>query len=138
LIDFTRDGGAEPGIINVYLSNRVRGCGTAYFDCQDKACLFIVASTKCSPLLFTKQVGMLMGAGADPENQAGTRWPYGYGRIVERVNFTQTVMGGQLNAPRLPYFSNPNIWWKGFVLGVKGRQDNSRVLNMRRYEFLQY
>ncbi len=124
------------GTIQVYLSDKVRGCGITFPDCQRLGCMFIVASTLCDPLLFVRQLGFLMSAGTEPENQVPpSRFPYAYARIIERKHFTQTVMGSQLNAPRIPYFSTPSVWYKGWVLGVKNRQDNARVLTMRRYDW---
>ncbi len=78
-----------------------------------------------------------MGAGSDAETHGPPgRFPYNFARILERVNYTQTVMGGQIGRPRIPYFSNPRVTYRGLVTGIKGRQDNARVLFERRYDWV--
>jgi hypothetical protein len=133
-------GGSSIGIL---LSGLVRGCGMSHMDCQGPgiACAYGVVSVLCDPLHLAKSVGFIMGAGPDPASRLPSRFPYNQGRILERINFTNTVMANvQVGGIKIPYFSNPTVWYQGMQTGIKDRQDNAKVLTITRFSIahLQY
>jgi len=74
------------------------------------------------------ELGHNQGNMHDPDNSsyAGV-YPYSYGYRVCGV--FHDVMSYSCSSPRIPYFSNPNVYYNGQPTGVANYQDTARSMN---------
>jgi hypothetical protein len=74
------------------------------------------------------ELGHNQGNMHDPDNSsyAGV-YPYSYGYRICGV--FHDVMSYACNSPRIPYFSNPNVYYNGQPTGVANYQDTARSMN---------
>ena len=119
--------------------NRPEACGQAAGIMVNPATAFAAVHYGCATgyYSFAHELGHLMGARHDEGNNSSqTPFPYGHGfqRPSPSANEAfRTVMAYQCKAPdkcepRVPYWSNPNIRYKGVPTGTAADY-NARVLN---------
>ncbi len=119
--------------------NRPEACGQAAGIMANPATAFAAVHYGCATgyYSFAHELGHLMGARHD-EGHDSTQTPFPYGHAFQRPSPTateafRTVMAYQCNAPdkcdpRVPYWSNPGIRFKGVATGATA-DNNARVLN---------
>jgi hypothetical protein len=123
IVTMIGNGYASTGVCGVgYLMNRP---GTWFqswaFNVVDRSCA-------AGYLSYAHEVGHNEGLLHDPANSTGTpSYPYAYGYQDPSGAF-RTVMsyGG---AQRIPFFSNPNVFYNGLVTGT-ATQNNAAALNL--------
>ncbi len=119
--------------------NRPEACGLAAGIMADPATAFAAVHYGCATgyYSFAHELGHLMGARHDEgHDPTGTPFPYGHGfqQPSPSANAAfRTVMAYQCKAPdtcdpRVPYWSNPDIRYKGAPAGATA-DNNARVLN---------
>ncbi len=84
---------------------------------------------------FAHEIGHLQGARHDFSNDPSILpYPYGHG-YRDQANGFRTIMaypcisGGVDLCPRIPYWSSPNNYYLGHVLGIENLANDSRVLS---------
>lgn len=113
-------------------------CGVAYQNSNNAipAWGFSLIDRNCtSGLTVPHELGHNLGAGHDRANQTSAAFSYSFGWVSIAGDF-RTIMtyenrgcpGG--SCARVPYFSNPNLTYKGFPLGKADSEDNSRTINI--------
>lgn len=117
------------------ISNSTDNCGVGYLmESGLPSYAFSVTARTCAVgnLSFAHELGHNMGSQHNPENGDGATHPFGYGHYVNGV--FRTVMSYVNQCPsgclRRPFFSNPELTFGGFPLGVDGERDNARSINM--------
>ncbi len=119
--------------------NRPEACGQAAGIMVNPATAFAAVHYGCATgyYSFAHELGHLMGARHDEGNDSSqTPFPYGHGFQRPSPSANQafrTVMAYQCKAPdkcepRVAYWSNPGIRYKGVAAGTAG-DNNARVLN---------
>lgn len=74
------------------------------------------------------ELGHNQGNTHDPDNSSNAGvFPYSYGYRLCGV--FHDVMSYACNSPRVPYFSNPNVYYNGQPTGVANYQDTARSMN---------
>lgn len=82
----------------------------------------VVARTCVSGLTFPHELGHNMGCAHDRDNAGSASWPYAYGYRTPN-NLYRTVMAYSPGT-RVAYFSNPDVTYQGYVMGVPINQPN--------------
>ena len=107
-------------------------CGMARVMATESSAFAVVHYTCATGnYSFQHEIGHLQGARhnkeADPEM---TPFSYGHGHY-NQVKKWRTIMSYDCTAgcPRIPYWSNPNVKYKGDVTGTDDECNNARVLN---------
>lgn len=91
----------------------------------------VTARANCGAFVFAHELGHNMGCAHDRDNAGGASWPYAYGYRTPGSSF-RTVMA---YSPGLwsPYFSNPDVIYQGFPMGVPVNQPapchNAQAIN---------
>jgi hypothetical protein len=118
----------------VLLIDNAQYCGTAAAILATESTAFAVVHFTCATgyYSFAHEIGHLQGARhnreADPE---ASPFRYGHGYYNELEKW-RTIMSYNCNAgcPRLPYWSNPTVRYKGVTtMGTDDLENDSRVLN---------
>lgn len=97
---------------------------------------FSVTAQECGSYIFAHELGHNLGAHHDPgtnmlDESLVLGFPYGQGFCNRRGNW-RTVMSYNFREscrPRVPYFSNPNISYRGTPTGDEHARHNVRVIN---------
>lgn len=122
-------------LVALLVGRRTMYCGIAnvYYGREDGG--FSVTVQECGSYTFAHELGHNQGAHHDPgtnmERSVVLGFPYGQGfcnrrgawRTVMSYNFQQSCR------PRVPYFSNPNISYRGTPTGDEHARHNVRVIN---------
>lgn len=85
--------------------------------------------TSCSQYTFTHELAHNLGCSDDIDHaeNAGA-YPYSYGYQIPGI--FATIMS--YYQPSIPYFSNPNITYNGYPIGIPNVADNARTINQTR------
>lgn len=118
------------------LVNSFNACGIGYLMTSVgpafAANAFTVTDTGCvSNFTFAHELGHNMGCAHDRANAGSAAFPYAYGYRTPD-NVYRTVMA-YAPGQRIAYFSNPNVTFAGYVLGIPAGQptaaDNAQCIN---------
>ncbi|MBL8747111.1 MAG: hypothetical protein JNK58_12245 [Phycisphaerae bacterium] len=82
----------------------------------------VVARTCVSGLTFPHELGHNMGCAHDRDNAGGASYAFAYGYRTPGNSY-RTVMA-YAPGTRVPYFSNPDVTFQGFAMGVPIAQPN--------------
>ncbi len=94
---------------------------SAAFNVVDQACA-------AGNLSLAHEIGHNEGLHHDPANASGQgAYPYAFG-YQDPGGLFRTVMSYGMST-RIPYFSNPNVFYSAKPTGVANTQDNARALN---------
>ena len=122
-------------LVAVLIGRRTMYCGVAniYHGREDRG--FSVTAQECGSYTFAHELGHNLGAHHDPGtnmlNDVVLGFPYGQGLCNHRGNW-RTVMSYNFREscrPRVPYFSNPSISYRGTPTGDEQARHNVRVIN---------
>ena len=123
-------------LVALLVGRRSRWCGIAdnYYGSEHGG--FSVTALECGSYIFAHELGHNQGAHHDPGtnmlNQSLVlEFPYGQGLCNSRSNW-RTVMSYNFQEscrPYVPYFSNPNISYRGTPTGDEHARHNVRVIN---------
>ena len=92
---------------------------------------FSVTAQNRSSTTFAHELGHNLGAHHDPDTDTNEGFPYGHGLCNSRDNW-RTIMSynfRQRCRPGAPYFSNPDIRYRGTRTGDEQTRNNARVIN---------
>jgi len=122
-------------------------CGQASSIGSTASTAFAAVSVSCGPgsYTFAHEIGHLQGARHDRATD-GSLTPYRYGHGIRRPNAPdggyRTVMAYPCDAPascpRMPWISNPGLFYRGQRMGTKKYNDNHRVMNKTRWDISSY
>jgi len=125
--------------VAMLIVNQREYCGMAYVY-PGAAGAFGLVHYDCATGRYTfgHEIGHIQGASHNEHIESSPVFSYGHGYIYSvaaRTNNFSTVMsydwgaGCNYGCPRIPYWSNPNISYKGTPTGTVNRNNNARVLN---------
>lgn len=110
-------------------------------DATEAFAIVPVLSMNASSYLFVHELGHIQGADHHPDDLIQPNSPFGYNyghrfSYMASLNpirqYKHTMMSyaqsGVPNGARIPYFSNPNITYRGENIGILNERDNHRVL----------
>lgn len=82
----------------------------------------VTARANCGNYVYAHELGHNMGCAHDRDNAGSASWPFAYGYRTPGNSY-RTVMA---YSPGIwsPYFSNPNVTYQGFAMGVAIGQPN--------------
>lgn len=107
-------------------------CGIADRIMATESSAFAVANWDCATGYYTfgHEIGHLQGTRHDPATDS-TNTPFAYGHGYRYKSAWRTAMAYDCSngCPRLQYFSNPNVLYKGIPMGTTSRSHNARVIN---------
>lgn len=119
-------------------------CGLGYLNANFNYAFAVVkATTGCEgKYTFTHEIGHNIGCGHDldaPEHDSPYSYGHGYVHYISGnpSSSWRTMMaygnacGGELYCGRIPYWSNPNIYYYGEATGTSTNANNARVWNER-------
>lgn len=117
--------------------NSMDGCGIGYLmnvvGTGFSPYAYSVTARNCAVgnLSLAHEFGHNMGSAHNPENSTGAGFSYGHGHYVDGV--FRTVMAYAepcaSGCPRVPYFSNPSIFFNNHPTGLWNQRDNARSIN---------
>lgn len=116
--------------------NNSSACGRAYGIGVSATGAFCTVHYDCAlgNYSFAHELGHLYGCRHNPESD-NTSTPFAYGHGYNNVPAGwRTVMAyndGATSTTRLPYWSNPNVFYGGLPMGIAATRNNARVLNER-------
>ena len=119
----------------VILVNDVNGyCGQANAIGANASTAFAMVDYDCATgyYSFGHEIGHLQGARHNPENDPSTS-PYAFGHGYQHPQSQwRSIMAYNCNSncTRINYWSNPNKFYNGAVMGTTTQHDNARVLNL--------
>ena len=123
-------------LVALLVGRRHMYCGFAdvYYGSEHGG--FSVTAQECGSYVFAHELGHNLGAHHDPgtnmlDESLVLGFPYGQGFCNSRGNW-RTVMSYDFQErcrPRVPYFSNPNISYRGTPTGDERARNNVRVIN---------
>jgi hypothetical protein len=108
-------------IVSLIVNSATNACGVGYLMTSvgpsfDSLAFNVTARSCVSGLTFPHELGHNMGCAHDRDNAGGASYSYAYGYRTPG-NQWRTVMA-YAPGTRIPYFSNPNVTFGGFPLGV--------------------
>ena len=123
-------------LIALLVGRRYMYCGFANIYYGGEHGGFSVTAQECSSYTFAHELGHNQGAHHDPGTNMLNEslvlgFPYGQGFCNSRSNW-RTVMSYNFQEscrPRVPYFSNPKISYRGTPTGYERTRHNVRVIN---------
>ena len=122
-------------LVALLIGRRKTFCGFANIYYGSEHGGFSVTAQECGSYLFAHELGHNLGAHHDPGtnmlNEVRLGFPYGQGFCNRRGNW-RTIMSYNFREscrPRVPYFSNPNISYRGTPTGDEHARHNVRVIN---------
>ena len=122
-------------LVALLIGRRIMYCGFANIYYGREHGGFSVTVQECSSYTFAHELGHNLGAHHDPGtnvlNDVVLGFPYGQGLCNSRGNW-RTVMSYNFQErcrPHVPYFSNPNISYRGTPTGDARARHNVRVIN---------
>ena len=124
-------------LVTLFVNSSTNACGIGYLmtgvgqGFEDLA-FNVVARSCVSGLTFPHELGHNMGCAHDRDNAGGASHSFAYGYRTPN-NAWRTVMS-YAPGTRVAYFSNPNVMFQGFAMGVPAGQsnsaDNSQAINL--------
>jgi len=132
--------------VAMLIMSEARYCGMAYvlsntpgWNSFESAYAFGLVDVACAAgYTFAHELGHIQGAQHNEHIATNKYFPYGHGYIYSvpaRTSNFSTVMAYDWGAgctyacPKIPYWSSPNVYYKGLPTGTAGTNDNVRVLN---------
>jgi hypothetical protein len=117
----------------VLLVDDSQACGRAYDIRAQEEGAFAVVYHDCATgyYSFGHEIGHLQGARHDPAvDRKDKPFPYGHGYVDPGDSWRTVMAYGNAcsGCRRLPYWSNPDVYYNGDPMGTDDREDNERVL----------
>lgn len=114
-------------LVSLIVNGAPNACGIGYLMTSvgqsfNTLAFSVTARTCISGLTFPHELGHNMGCAHDRDNAGGASFPYAYGYRTPG-NQWRTVMS-YAPGTRVAYFSNPNVTFQGFPMGVPIGQAN--------------
>ena len=108
------------------------GIGNLYVGASDASeYAFSVTGQNCRSGTFAHELGHNQGARHDPVASTNDAFPYGHGTCNSEQKW-RSAMGYRSSGDcdeRVPYFSNPNVSYRGIPTGDEILRNNARVIN---------
>jgi hypothetical protein len=107
-------------------------CGLASAIYADSSRAFAVVYYVCATGIYSlaHEIGHLQGCRHNPEaDSANIPFAYGHGYHHYAGQWLTVMARRCMNCRRIPFWSNPNMQYRGATMGTKRRHDNVRVLN---------
>lgn len=131
----------------VLIGDFKEACGVAYLY-EGSSYAFAVVEYRC-PRSFAHEVGHIQGAQHDDYVDENPYFSYGHGLAHPdpiKENRWRTTMAynnacadaGEYVCREIPYFTNPNVTYNGFVIGTEEKNNNARVINETAFEVANY
>lgn len=120
-------------MVSLIVQNGGNACGTGYLSPTDPRYAFQVSDMDCAVgnLTFAHEHGHNLGMAHDPDNAGGSGYQaWSYGHLVTGVFRTVMSYPGTCGCTRIPYFSNPNVFYAGYSTGIADQRDNARTANV--------
>jgi len=137
-----RDGSGADVAILIYVGKYYGICGEAATLLADAGNAFAVVEYSCiraGDYTFAHEIGHLQGAQHDEKDSPWGTYDHGYIHPSEiRSESFSTIMATstscltgpyRTHCPRIPYWSNPNIFYNGIAMGTAELNNNARMLN---------
>ncbi|WP_448563381.1 M12 family metallo-peptidase [Thalassotalea ganghwensis] len=102
-------------------------CGMANRIAAEKDSSYFTIYASCLKYTFPHELGHLLGMRHNPEQDSRGTFSHGY---LDKVNKFRTIMSYNDNGccDRIPYFSTPEQYHEGNVIGSADKHDNKRQL----------
>lgn len=106
------------------------GCGLSTRVGADADDAYFVVHHSCAAITISiaHEVGHILGARHDRRIDANnTPFPYGHGYVTDKWRTMMSYQSGCDGCPRIPFWSNPRVLYKGEPTGTL-TEDNARVI----------
>ena len=116
-------------LVALLVGSRSNYCGFANIYYGSASGGFSVTAQDCGSGTFAHELGHNLGAHHDPGTDTNRGFPYGHGFCNHR-DVWRTIMSYNFEEgcrPRAPYFSNPEVFYRGTRTGDDHTRNNARV-----------
>ena len=118
-------------VVVLLVAERSDRCSIAYIYPGDEYAFSVIAQSCIGLYQLANNLGTVLGARRNPESRMNDYFAYGHGFCNDADNW-RTVMAWNQNdrcPVPIPYFSNPEVSYRGTPTGDAELRNNARVIN---------